>query len=265
MNYQKIYNTIISNRQDNPLSTDIYVEEHHIIPSSLNGTDDPENLVKLTAREHFICHALLSRIYVIGTFEWYKMNHAFMMMKCESLNQHRYFNSRLYEYRREIFSKIMSKAQSGKRNSQFGTKWISNIETFESHRINKDIELPAEWSLGRNAWNKTPKSYRWKTGEEKQILLEEKQSKAREKLERRIVLIELKLLGRKHKQEDQERNRKRQAESLYSIFKSGNYKSIRDFANSEHYDKSHVSLTKLWKKYIPDYSDVKQGRPLKSI
>ena len=38
-----------------------YFEEHHILPKSLNGTDRPENLVNLTAREHFIAHALLIR------------------------------------------------------------------------------------------------------------------------------------------------------------------------------------------------------------
>jgi hypothetical protein len=36
-------------------------EKHHIIPKSkpFNGTDDPENIVKLTPREHYICHRLL--------------------------------------------------------------------------------------------------------------------------------------------------------------------------------------------------------------
>lgn len=35
-----------------------YVEKHHIIPKSLGGKDTADNLVKLTAREHFICHWL---------------------------------------------------------------------------------------------------------------------------------------------------------------------------------------------------------------
>lgn len=34
-------------------------EQHHIVPRSIGGSDDPENLVLLTTKEHFICHLLL--------------------------------------------------------------------------------------------------------------------------------------------------------------------------------------------------------------
>lgn len=40
-----------------------YGERHHIVPRSEGGTDDPANLVVLTAREHFLAHWLLYRIY----------------------------------------------------------------------------------------------------------------------------------------------------------------------------------------------------------
>lgn len=39
-----------------------YVEKHHIIPKSLGGTNKKENIVSLTARQHFICHLLLTRM-----------------------------------------------------------------------------------------------------------------------------------------------------------------------------------------------------------
>lgn len=38
-----------------------YYECHHILPRSLGGSDLPDNLVLLTAREHFIAHYLLTR------------------------------------------------------------------------------------------------------------------------------------------------------------------------------------------------------------
>jgi hypothetical protein len=38
-----------------------YVENHHIIPKSLGGYDTKENLVYLTAREHYIAHLLLCK------------------------------------------------------------------------------------------------------------------------------------------------------------------------------------------------------------
>lgn len=63
MDYQRHYNSLIVTRKNRPTSHDQYYEKHHIIPRSLGGNDDPENIVYLTAREHFIAHWLLWRIY----------------------------------------------------------------------------------------------------------------------------------------------------------------------------------------------------------
>ena len=40
-----------------------YKEQHHILPKSLGGDNNPGNLVYLTAKEHFLCHRLLCEIY----------------------------------------------------------------------------------------------------------------------------------------------------------------------------------------------------------
>jgi hypothetical protein len=61
MNYQKIYNQIIERAKTRQLEG--YKEKHHIIPKCLGGSNDKENLVELTAREHFLCHMLLCEIY----------------------------------------------------------------------------------------------------------------------------------------------------------------------------------------------------------
>ena len=37
-------------------------ENHHIVPRSMGGSDDKDNMVLLTLREHFICHKLLTKI-----------------------------------------------------------------------------------------------------------------------------------------------------------------------------------------------------------
>lgn len=63
MNYKRIYFRIIRYRLANPLSGEEYGENHHIIPSSLGGSNDNCNLVRLSYREHFICHVLLYRIF----------------------------------------------------------------------------------------------------------------------------------------------------------------------------------------------------------
>lgn len=61
MNYQKHYDALI-NRAKNRLLED-YCETHHIIPRCMGGTDDPTNLVDLTAEEHYVAHQLLIKIY----------------------------------------------------------------------------------------------------------------------------------------------------------------------------------------------------------
>ena len=62
------------------ISCDTYTEKHHIIPRSLGGSNDIDNLVRLTAKQHFICHKLLTKMFKIGTNEYYKMLNAFCMM-----------------------------------------------------------------------------------------------------------------------------------------------------------------------------------------
>jgi hypothetical protein len=88
-----------------------YVEGHHILPKSfdLEGQKDKNNIVYLTAREHFIIHAILIRMFK-GTFK-HKMLYAFNIIKVG--NQHsvsnRYFNSKLYSYHKKYFADIFAK------------------------------------------------------------------------------------------------------------------------------------------------------------
>lgn len=58
--YTKWYNIIINNANIRKVTE--YTEKHHIIPKSLGGTDENINLVQLTAREHYVCHRLLTKM-----------------------------------------------------------------------------------------------------------------------------------------------------------------------------------------------------------
>ena len=40
-----------------------YTERHHITPKCLGGDECPDNLVELTAREHYIAHLMLVKIH----------------------------------------------------------------------------------------------------------------------------------------------------------------------------------------------------------
>ena len=63
MNYKKIYNKLCNRGQIREVIENEYYERHHIIPKCMGGTDDETNITTLTAREHFIAHLLLLRIY----------------------------------------------------------------------------------------------------------------------------------------------------------------------------------------------------------
>lgn len=63
--YTKWYINIITNTdRTSPriLQLGQYYEKHHIIPKCLGGSNNKTNIIKLTAREHFICHLLLTKM-----------------------------------------------------------------------------------------------------------------------------------------------------------------------------------------------------------
>lgn len=61
VNYQKIYDRLIVGARKTPFHG--YTERHHIVPKCLGGLNVPENLVRLSAREHFVAHLLLAKIH----------------------------------------------------------------------------------------------------------------------------------------------------------------------------------------------------------
>ena len=56
--YTRWYYAIIiaAQSQNRKKNNGVYYENHHILPKSLGGDNSKDNLVNLTAREHFICH-----------------------------------------------------------------------------------------------------------------------------------------------------------------------------------------------------------------
>lgn len=62
--YTVIYYAIIAQARSSPRKkkTGTYYENHHIIPRSIGGTNSKDNLVLLTAKEHYVCHRLLLKM-----------------------------------------------------------------------------------------------------------------------------------------------------------------------------------------------------------
>jgi hypothetical protein len=111
--YTKLYYQIITPTLNRELNT--YKELHHIIPRSLGGTDEKDNLTYLTAREHFICHWLLVKMTEGAARS--KMIYALQGMRAQNNSQQRYetkITSRVYEHYRIEHARIHSETMKGK-------------------------------------------------------------------------------------------------------------------------------------------------------
>lgn len=90
--YLKWYRSIIINRINFPISKG---ENHHILPKSMGGSNEKENLVLLTPREHYICHLCLVKF--TENKDYYKMLCAINSMSMNTLRKNNFnYNSRLY-------------------------------------------------------------------------------------------------------------------------------------------------------------------------
>lgn len=116
MNYQLIYNQLIEKAQieSRKKNTGVYYELHHIIPKCLNGTDEKDNLILLTAREHLICHKLLCEIYPDNPKLIYAL---WGMMNQKSPNHERDYKigAREYERARILIVEILKIKNKGKK------------------------------------------------------------------------------------------------------------------------------------------------------
>lgn len=103
--YTRIYQTIVTRAQSRGLKKQVhkeYLEKHHIMPTAMGGSDDESNLVLLTAREHFLCHLLLTRM--TEGKHLIRMRHAFSFMAlCEAPDHQRIkVNSKWFEVARKM-------------------------------------------------------------------------------------------------------------------------------------------------------------------
>lgn len=103
MNHQITYKNIIESaiKQKRTKHNGVYYESHHIIPRCLGGSNEKDNRVLLTGREHYIIHKLLTYIYPKNK----KIAYAFWLMTIEKRKDHN-VSSRDYAYAKEHNSSI---------------------------------------------------------------------------------------------------------------------------------------------------------------
>lgn len=60
MDYATHYRRLVERARSRVLPA--HVERHHVIPTCMGGTNEPENIVALTPEEHYVAHQLLVKI-----------------------------------------------------------------------------------------------------------------------------------------------------------------------------------------------------------
>ena len=230
MNYRNIYKQLIQKRLKEP-SIQQYVEKHHILPRSINPSQakNKNNLVILSAREHFIAHALLVKITQKSNNKenYYKMLHAFNQMKI-SKNNKRYINSHLYELFRNKYSEARSYVSTYVTNPSKGKIWITNLELEECKLIDKNQQIPEGWIKKRI---QNFKSYK-------------------NKLKRKQKNKQLK--------EQNKQQQLQKAKEYFEIYKISGYSGIVQKYNYKH---SRVMLCHLFNRYLPEeYEIFKKSR-----
>lgn len=112
--YRHIYERIILHAQHRNLTS--YTEKHHIIPKSLGGRHTSNNIVHLTAKEHYIAHACLTRC-TKGQY-LRSMVYAFHMMGyARGSGQQQTYRKRatssVYQKNKIIYAKFVSERSKG--------------------------------------------------------------------------------------------------------------------------------------------------------
>jgi len=161
--YTNCYNRIIQRAKDRKIN--LYTERHHVIPKSLGGSDETDNLVRLTAKEHFVCHMLLVRMTTGESKK--KMSYAmWLLCNMENESQERYApTASQYELIRTNFSKTMSGRMTeysksrdyagennpfhGKTHSEKSLEQMSTVKMGKNNPNYGIIQLP-EWNKAKS-------------------------------------------------------------------------------------------------------------------
>lgn len=165
MNYCKIYSSIIekARQEKREKKQGTYYEAHHIEPRCLGGTGERwewrfhPNIVLLTAKEHFVCHRLLTEMHP----ESAELAYAFWAMcRKGSGTQKRYIPSgRTYQEAKDKVKTVWSN-RKGPLNPMYGRKHTQETKSKQSqahkgkpksqeHRANLSKTLK-----GKEPWNK---------------------------------------------------------------------------------------------------------------
>jgi hypothetical protein len=204
--YEKWYAAITKRGQERILET--YTEKHHILPRSLGGSNAKSNITYLTAREHFICHWLLIKIYKEGEAYW-KMLNAIRIMRAENAKQNRYstkITSRVYENLKEEYARLQSDRYKGENNPMYGREVSDKVRKGRSDRATKDnpakrLGVGAKISKAKTGVKREEFSDEWKSNMSAAKIGENNNRYGVEVLDITKEKIRQKAIGRKQSEE----------------------------------------------------------------
>ena len=131
MNYQKHYNLLVERAKNRTLIG--YTEKHHIIPECMNGSNDKDNLVRLTPEEHYVAHQLLVKMHPDNNR---------LVFAVHMMNNGR--NNKLYGWIRKLHAKKISEMNIGKVSNRKGSKQTTEakIKVSMNNPRTKPINTP---------------------------------------------------------------------------------------------------------------------------
>jgi hypothetical protein len=169
--YTKWYFQIIDAAKLQTFSEEEYFEFHHIIPKSLGGTNVRDNLIKLNARQHFVCHLLLLKM-VESLKHKISMSYAIISMSMSHGKQRKkLISSREFALARKLAREYLSGKNngfygkgymlSGSKNPMYGKPCHYNMTDEEKQRwknnISKGITGEKNPFYGKTHTNETKK------------------------------------------------------------------------------------------------------------
>lgn len=152
--YTRWYYNIIKRAQTRIITG--YTEKHHIIPRSLGGTNDQSNLVRLTAKEHFVCHLLLTKM----TEGKFKRSMCYAVWQMTNINgrttRERYTpTASMYEVLRRQLSESYKGVPKTYKN------WLGKKHTLESKKLQSSVKQGKNNPMyGRTQSNETVNAIR---------------------------------------------------------------------------------------------------------
>jgi hypothetical protein len=150
VNYKKHYDALIERARHRVLEG--YFEKHHVLPKCLGGGDDTNNIVKLTAEEHYVAHQLLVKLNPGNS----SLIYAACVMTQSPIGKR--INNKLYGWLKRELSKLQSKKFLGKvwTNKQN----TSRSETLKRQWADPDFRTKRSQAMRGRTWTEESKDAR---------------------------------------------------------------------------------------------------------